>query len=151
MSQNGCSPAARAPYWQTNIHDTYTFLRGGNIGNCVYWNVRRNLFDMAQKIFNIVIIGTSCIVISFLCAVFFLGTKGTFEELKQDFVQSFALRALGGIVLGLPTLVLLVIGNLIFNLRTNSEQKIKIGKLLIISIMVTSTAAILGTAFFFAR
>jgi hypothetical protein len=108
-------------------------------------------FDMAQRIFNIIIIAASCLIICFLSAVFFLGSKETFEELKLNLVGNFSLRAIGGIVLGLPTLLVLLIGNLIFNSRVDSKQKINLRKLLMVSALATSSAAILGTIFFFSR
>lgn len=105
---------------------------------------------MLRKTLNLILIVFSFTLTGLFTSFFFIGSEFTYERQLQDLPNYFIRRLLGGISVGLLCCGILVLLNFILN-KTLKDDKVKLVKLFLFTLLTTSIASIIGTIVFFSH
>jgi MFS family permease len=103
---------------------------------------------MLRKTINFILIISCVSLTGIIISFFFLGSPETYERQLADLPIYFIKRLLGGILLGLILAGLIVLINFLLDKILN-DNRIKKGKIFLITAITTSIASLIGTIIFF--
>jgi hypothetical protein len=92
------------------------------------------------------LLAISCIVI-FLSGFFWIGSKENAEQLLENPIQSFVLRFIGFVSIGIIMFLLVVVVNLL--LMKFTKYNINLKKLIWLSFIIIIISSLIGTSIFF--
>jgi hypothetical protein len=102
---------------------------------------------MLAKAFNLIAIAALISFIFLVTAFFFLGSHETFSNQLNELPKYFFGRTAGGIVIGILGGVIIGLVNLLLNKITGSRSKIS--KIVLLTLLLSTIASIIGTGIFF--
>jgi hypothetical protein len=100
---------------------------------------------------NIILIVALTGFVGLESALFFIGSDVTYARLLQTLPSSFARRALGGICVGLVGAGLILLINYLIIRLSQTTTRMNLKKLFCRTVVITTVASIIGTAFFFSH
>lgn len=103
---------------------------------------------MLRKTINFILILSSVSLTGMFISFFFLGSPETYERQLQDLPNYFIRRLLFGIFLGLIFGGIIVLINFLLD-KISYDDRIKKGKLFLITLITTSITSLIGTIIFF--
>jgi hypothetical protein len=106
---------------------------------------------MVTRLFNIVTIFALLSFILFVTGFFFIGSQETFARQLEDLPEYFFKRAAAGIVISILGCVVIAVGNLLLGRGSQSNRKVRITRIVILTLVLGSITSLVGAGIFFFR
>jgi hypothetical protein len=82
-------------------------------------------------------------------AFFFLGSEETFNRQLADLPEFFLRRIGGGIAIGILGCIIVGAGNLLFDSGQRTDKRVRIYKIVLLTLFLSIATSVIGTWIFF--
>ena len=110
---------------------------------------RRNSIKMMTRLFNTITIGVLLTFIFFVTAFFFIGSQETFARQLDELPKYFLGRTMGGVVIGILGCVVVAAGNLLFDRKKCADRRVRIFRIVLLTLLLSVLTSVIGTGMFF--
>jgi hypothetical protein len=103
---------------------------------------------MMARLFNIITIGALLTFIFFVTAFFFIGSQETFTRQLDELPKYFFGRTAGGVFIGILGCLIVATGNFFFD-RKRTDRRVRIFRIVLLTLLLSILTSVIGTGFFF--